>query len=133
LLAVVDKNSTIDNHHESLNDGTWIQPAIDLSRKYYEAVNEKSAIALANLQAAESILRGMINSDGVVVFGSSGTILAFRVFMKANECERGMLPEKGGGRRRTYELMKVRTGDTLRAALFRSQDGETQCEGERHE
>jgi hypothetical protein len=70
----------------------------------------------------------MIASDGVVVFGTNGTLLGYRIFLKPTEEEKKDLPDKGGGRRRTYALMQRRLGAMLRAVLFRSQDGNTECQ-----
>jgi hypothetical protein len=78
-------------------------------------------------------LDGMINSDGLVIIGANGTILAYRVFLKSEDPERNRLPDLGGGRRRTYELMKLRLGTVFQAVLFRSQDGETECQRVDHE
>ncbi|QEH31713.1 hypothetical protein OJF2_01780 [Aquisphaera giovannonii] len=130
LLAVVDTTSTLESHDATLDEGTWLAPVVDLAMRRFRAYTEKTDIALADLQAAEALLEGMVNSDGVVVFGADGTLRAFRVFLRPNENERSGLPEKGGGRRRTYELMKKRTTSTLLAALYRSQDGDTDCSGE---
>ncbi len=94
------------------------------------ARQKQDADSLADLEAAEALLDGMLNSDGVVVLGPDGSVLAYRVFLKPTDEEKRTLPERGGGRRRTFELMKARVGKTLRAAFFRSQDGETDFGGE---
>ncbi|WP_143206337.1 hypothetical protein [Singulisphaera sp. GP187] len=129
LLAVVDSSSTLKSHDHTLDAGTWLSPVVDLAARYSRAITERTAIALAELQASEVLLEGMVNSDGVVVFGADGTLRAFRVFLKPDDAEKKALAEKGGGRRRTYELMRNRTNVTLMAALFRSQDGDTECAG----
>jgi hypothetical protein len=69
----------------------------------------------------------MINSDGVVLLSTDGSILAYRIFLKAADEEKTRIPEQGGGRRRTFELMKIRLDTELKAAFFRSQDGNTGC------
>ncbi len=48
--------------------------------------------------------------------------------LEASGKERSKLPERGGGRRRTYELMKLRLNGIFKAVFFRSQDGETECQ-----
>jgi hypothetical protein len=113
---------------ESLSDGVWLSPPLDLVGTFIAAHDGKDAESLAALQASEALLGGMINSDGLVIFGTNGTILGFRVFLKPTDDEKKAASHKGGGRRRTYELMKIRLGIDLKAAFFRSQDGETACE-----
>lgn len=130
LLAVIDVPNT-DNLPAQLRDGVWLNLPVDLCSRHQAAIEHDDANTLADLQSVESLVSGMLNSDGLVVFGSDGAVLAYRVFLKPEEAEFGALPERGGGRRRTYELMKLRLGTIFRAALFRSQDGETECQCER--
>jgi len=126
LLAVVPAQSaTADT---SLQDGIWPSPKISLAELRSAALKSGTTDALADLMAAEVLVRGMINSDGIVLFGEDGSIVAFRVFLKPKDTEAMALPSTGGGRRRTYELMKLRLGTTFKAVFFRSQDGETLCE-----
>ncbi len=112
----------------TLKDGVWLATPIDLAGAHHAAVETKDAQTLAALQACEALLTGMIASDGLVVFGTNGTILGYRIFLKPLDEERKDLPEKGGGRRRTYALMQRRLGAELKAAFFRSQDGVTECQ-----
>jgi hypothetical protein len=113
---------------EALRDGVWFSQAIDLADALHTAIGSKDAQTLATLEAYEALVAGMVASDGVVVFGTRGNILAYRVFLKPSDEEKKDLPEKGGGRRRTYALMLHRLGPNLKAAFFRSQDGNTLCE-----
>jgi hypothetical protein len=127
LLAVVDDSTTAAP--PGLGDGVWIDPIINLAEKHKNAISAENAEALADLQAAESLLVGMVNSDGVVVLGSSGTIRAFRVFLNPSDEEKRSIPDKGGGRRRTFSLLNLRVqAGSLLAAFIRSQDGETDCQ-----
>jgi len=109
-------------------DGIWPSPRIALAELRSTAVKNGTADGLADLVAAEALLRGMINSDGLVLFGDDGSILAFRIFLKPKDDEATKLPDSGGGRRRTYELMKLRLNAIFKVVFFRSQDGETACE-----
>lgn len=113
---------------EPLSDGVRLAAPLDLAAAHRAAVESDNAQALASLQALEALLAGMVASDGVVVFGTNGTVLGYRIFLRPTEEEKKGLPDKGGGRRRTYALMQQRLGPLLKAALFRSQDGETECQ-----
>jgi hypothetical protein len=125
LLGVV----AVEHHADAtLGDAIRPNPRISLAELHSAPAKTVTADALADLIAAEALLRGMINSDGVVLFGDDGSIFAFHVFLKPNDAEASHLPGSGGGRRRTYELMRLRLGATFKAVFFRSQDGETRCE-----
>jgi hypothetical protein len=127
LLAVIEPLKS-GKPHASLKDGVWPTPALTLSDLHARARSARTSDALADLIAAETLLRGMVNSDGLVVFGSDGTVLAYHVFLKPSSTERGQISEEGGGRRRTYELMRQRLKSRFKAVLMRSQDGGTKCE-----
>jgi hypothetical protein len=128
LLAALPAPNVDAPPPEQFSDGAWLQTPIDLAGIHETAVTKKDADSLADLQAAEALLAGMVNSDGVVVVGTNGTLLAYGVFLKPSDEEKKRLPDRGGGRRRTYELMALRLGSFMKAAFFRSQDGETDCQ-----
>lgn len=109
-----------------LEDGVWLPNPIDLAAAHNIAAHVRDAASLAALQADEALLSGMIGSDGVVIFGTNGTILGYRIFLKPNDDEKKVLPDRGGGRRRTFALLQHRLGPTLKAAFIRSQDGDTE-------
>ncbi len=106
----------------------WLAEPFRWAEAHADARLHKSADALARLQAVESLVVGMIHSDGVVVLGSDGTVRGYRAFLSPDDEERKRQEAEGGGRRRTYALMRGRLGAELRAAFFRSQDGDTECE-----
>lgn len=113
---------------EPLNSGVWLTEPLCLYEAHRNARDSNDAPSLASLIATEALLEGMIASDGVVVFSTRGSVLGYRIFLKPTEAERKSMPDEGGGRRRTYALMKSRLGPDLRAAFFRSEDGQTDCE-----
>ncbi len=126
LLAAVEA-PTPGTKTVTLEEGVWLSEPLDWHMKHSQAHSSKDADSLSDLQATEALIEGMLNSDGVVVFGTNGTILAYRVLLTSTNDEKVNLPDSGGGRRRTYELMKSRIGTRLKGALFRSQDGATDC------
>lgn len=127
-LLMVHSMPEGDQPPETLKSGVWLTKSVDLFSSYLSAVEAKDATSLAALSACESLLGGMIGSDGVVVLGNNGRILGYRIFLKPTDDEKKALPEEGGGRRRTYALMKSRLGAHVKAVFFRSQDGHTECE-----
>jgi hypothetical protein len=112
----------------SLLSGVQPDPYIDFATLHSEAVRLQDANSLADLRSAEVLMEGMIGSDGIVVFGCDGSVRAYRSFIKPEPSEAVQLSTEGGARRRTFELMKLRMPVHYKAALYRSQDGETKCE-----
>jgi len=68
-----------------------------------------------------------------VYLAENGSVLGYRVFLKPEGDEASKLPAKGGGRRRAYELVKLRMPQMFKAVLIRSQDGERNAQGRNHE
>lgn len=128
LIAVIDAN--LDGIPDEMSDGVWLSPSIDLFGCHMRAVKSGDAASLADLQAAECLLRGMVNSDGIVILDTKGCVRAFRVFLAPTNTEKQKLDDSGGGRRRTFNLMKLRVeSNQILAALIRSQDGVMDCKG----
>ncbi len=112
---------------DALKDGLWLPDPIDFAVHHATAVKANDAQSLSTLQSLENLLEGMVRSDGVVVFATNGSVVGYRIFLKPNDEEKKELPDKGGGRRRTFALMQRRLGTSLRAAFFKSHDGDTEC------
>jgi hypothetical protein len=129
LLAVL-RDVQAGPQDPTLARGVWPKPGLLLSELYDRARSSGTADALADLQGAETLLAGMIDSDGVVVFGNDGSVLGYHVFLQPNDQEKLNIPEIGGGRRRTFGLMGLRLNTIFSAVFFRSQDGETLCASE---
>lgn len=90
----------------------------------------RDATSLSLLQARETLLSGMIASDGVTILGTNATLRAFRLFVRPTEAEsKAMASVRGGGRTRAFEVLKSRIGAPFVAAFFRSQDGRTEFVG----
>ncbi len=128
LLAVAPLG-ILTNRPPTLSDGVWLAQPLQWLRTHATARTNNTADALSDLQAIESLLEGMIDCDGLVVFSDDGSLCGFRVFLQPTEEELDELSLSGGGRRRTYNLMRLRLGRAFSSVLFRSQDGLTLCEG----
>jgi hypothetical protein len=116
---------------EELKESIALSPAMPLYQPFCDFLISQSGEALLRLQNFESLLRGLVNSDGVVAFSDSGEVIAYRAFFRPNavpaENAPGVPAEMviGGARRRAFEGITQCIGAALSCALFRSQDGLT--------
>jgi hypothetical protein len=124
LLAVAPHHKKLDS--AKFSDGVVLPDPILLVDMLLSAVREQSAHAASQLRSHESLLRGMIASDGVTILGTNGTIKAFRVFVSPGGRKSGQAPPTGGARTRAFDVLRSYVPRTLSAALFRSQDGRTE-------
>jgi len=126
LLAAAPSTKRLHKTHFS--DGVVLQQPIGLIQTMLNAVKEKTAVEASLLRSQESLLRGMMVSDGVTILGTDGSIRAFRVFVHGPG-RKAAGPHgtvSGGARSRAFEVLQGYVGKSLQAVLFRSQDGRTE-------
>jgi len=114
---------------QQLKDGVVINPALDLASKVSSLLKRKSCESDTSLRAAAALIRGMLISDGITVFGSDGSVRAYNVFVKIPKRAHGQAAKPGGARRRAFEVLCSRVGRELMGALFLSQDGHAAFRG----
>jgi hypothetical protein len=126
LLAAAPCAKALDA--KKFADGIILQEPISLIQTMWNAVKESTATAASLLRSQESLLRGMINSDGATILGTDGSIRAFRVFVHrgGKKTKTAQTLTTGGARSRAFDVLRGYVGKTLQAALFRSQDGRTE-------
>lgn len=126
LLAAAPCGQALDLR--KFSDGVILREPIPLVHTMLTAMKEKTVAEAALLRAHESLLRGMIASDGVTILGTDGSMRAFRVFVHRPGRKVGVRQGagSGGARSRAFDVLRGYVGKTLRAALFRSQDGRTE-------
>lgn len=124
LLGVVPFHKKVDKG--KFSDGVILTEPIPLIATMLTAAAERSASAAGLLRSQESLLRGMIASDGVTIFGTDGSIKAFRVFVHPPARRSGQGQVTGGARSRAFEVLRAYVPKILSGALFRSQDGRTE-------
>ncbi len=67
----------------------------------------------------------MLSFDGITVFSNDGRIIAYNVFIHAPAPE-GVAQDKiKGARRRAFTILESRLGESILAAFYQSQDGDT--------
>jgi len=122
LLASVPSGTPLDL--DKFSDGVVLGESIPLVQTMITAVHARTAAEATLLRSQESLLRGMIESDGVTVFGTDGSIRAFRIFVQQTGADQAAVqPVSGGARSRAFAVLRGYVGPSLKAALFRSHDG----------
>jgi len=112
-----------------LREGVVLDGPLGFTEPFRTLMSQKDAVSLSQLQSRETLLTGMVSSDGVTVLASDATMRAFRIFVRPTPAEAEQIAKssfRGGGRTRAFELLKLRLGSPFAAAFFRSQDGRTE-------
>ena len=109
-----------------LRDGVSIRPPVDVASKVGDLLGRSVCESDTKLRATAALIRGMLMSDGVTVFRSDASVLAYHVFVKEPKAGGESV---GGARRRAFEALCGWVGQDLDAAFFLSQDGHVEVRG----
>lgn len=119
--------SATDDHPDpaSLSDRIPLSEGLDLYDLFETFRKDEDAESLLKLQRAEELLRGFLACDGMIVLSCRGSIVSYRVFFKP-DAEAADQKVVGGARRRAFAGVSAIKSNSLKSALFRSQDGTTE-------
>lgn len=118
LIGVVEDNKeVIERTARELNDGIYLENPLDIAALVDQEENEKTNESSVRLTAHSSIVRSMLNHDGISLFTTKGRLLGYHLFIKDNHDNSGIV---GGARSRAYDAMKKMN---LKGCLYKSQDG----------
>lgn len=123
LAAVIKNKKKIP---KNLMDGVILDEPLCIPTKLSLIKKQSTIENYTELQAALTAISGMLSSDGITLFDSSGKVLAYNIFIPLNSSKGKVIV--GGARKRTYEELKVMIQKkSLVASYFQSQDGECEC------
>ena len=105
------------------DDGVILESPLDFS--WLVAQLKKGDIQATLLTNKGSLLKGMLNSDGIILFDDNGRLLGYNCFVKVKH-DAGVI---GGARRRAFAALSGKIGKGLSAAFMQSQDGWTEYVG----
>jgi len=108
-------------------DGVTLDTPVDFLDIMERVLDQRSSEY--ELESAGVLLKGMLNSDGIVLFDDRARLLGFNYFVNSTS------PKKvvGGARKRAYTVLESRLGKGLSAVLMQSQDGASNFKGAENE
>lgn len=123
LIAVIPKQRS--KLPDRLGDAVILEKPIEIASRVSEFMANEDVESLTRLQATEDILKGMLGSDGILLFRSDGSIFGYRAFLRP---KKPITPgtTSGGARRRAYDGLKEFLNKPFSAVFFRSQDGHSE-------
>ena len=122
LIAVCDAEAA--ELPAALTDAVLLDPPLDLFELHRTHLEGgRTAESVSALQSATELVAGFVNSDGITVFDTAGRVRAYRAFVKPQDDQPAVA---GGARTRAFAVLDTAVdARTLKAAFFRSQDGNT--------
>lgn len=122
ILVAIESGSNLP---PELADAVILAPKIAFSELLLNYRSTESSDAVVRLAMSETILQGFMASDGVVIFDTTASVIAYRGFYKDAKSVASAQAIVGGARRRAFEGLKQLVGTSIAGVLFRSQDGLT--------
>jgi hypothetical protein len=124
-IVAVSSKSTPPRFLEE--DGTTFEEPINFLSLIKQLKNEE--IKEEFVKNKSTLLKGMFNSDGIILFDNKGQLLGYNYFVNL-PAEKGLV---GGARKRAFSSLKSKLGRGLLAVFMQSQDGWTDFEGKDNE
>lgn len=110
------------------SDSIPLAPPISVCDKLRALVDSRDSQTNMEVQAFGSLLSGMLQSDGITVFGSDGSVRAYNAFVRHPRDKSGSVTT-GGARHRTFQVLSDMVGKGLSGAFMQSQDGRADFSG----
>jgi len=105
------------------NDGIILREPIDFAKLVEDLKDAK--IPQSNLESKGCLLKGMLNTDGIVLFDNKAQLLGYNCFAKVNRNSNVI----GGARKRAFAALKAKLGKGLCSVFMQSQDGWSDYKG----
>jgi hypothetical protein len=120
LIGVIDEtDEAIACLLASEKNGTYLPAPINFEQLIVEAENDKSNETSINLKSYSSILKAMLNHDGITVFTNTGKLIAYHLLINTHEKEMQVLI--GGARTKAFASMQ--NCNLFLSCFYKSQDG----------
>lgn len=106
-------------------DGISLESSIDFQELIAGFKNDQ--IPASIIDSKTNLLKGMLNTDGIIVFSNKGCLLGYNCFVEIKKEHQG----PGGARRRAFSSIGSEVGNEICAVFMQSQDGWTDFMGEK--
>jgi hypothetical protein len=104
-------------------DGVILEEPIDFS--YLVEQFQRKNLNASILESKGSLLQGMLNSDGIILFDNKGRLLGYNCFIKINDQHNVI----GGARKRAFASLEAKINRGICSVFMQSQDGWTDFKG----
>lgn len=127
LVAVIAHDKPIPDF---FSDGTLFKEPVDVLNAISLFSHDGDNEAYQRLYSYGELFKRMTNMDGITLISTNGAILGYNCFIQNSILNYRPNPKNvtGGARRRAFEVMCSFLGDSLKAVLYRSQDGHSSFE-----
>lgn len=104
-------------------DGVILSIPIDFGKLVKEVKEDK--ILPSSLDSKAVLVKGMLNTDGIIIFDNKSRLLGYNCFVKVSKKDEVI----GGARKRAFATLSSKVGIGLCAVFMQSQDGWSDYKG----
>jgi hypothetical protein len=119
LIGVVNDTPEDIEKLMSENDGIYLPEPIDFQNLIIETETEKNNETSVNLKSYSSILKAMLNHDGITIFTNTGKLIGYHLLIKEHKKD-GQV-NNGGARSKAF--LSMQNCNYFTACFYKSQDG----------
>jgi hypothetical protein len=121
LIGIIDNGKeSISALQQSEKTGTFLACPINFSRLIQDSEEQKSNESSTALKAYLSIMKAMINHDGITVFTNDGKLVGYHLILSNYELNADEI-NTGGARTKAFNSMK--NSGLFLFCFYKSQDG----------
>jgi hypothetical protein len=113
------------------SDAVPLIPKLDVCSRIADLLGKSDSTSSERVRACASLIKGMLLSDGITVFGSDASVRGYNAFVKHPRLKSAEAMA-GGARLRTLTALEEMVGHCLRGAFMQSQDGHVKLCAESH-
>lgn len=120
LIGVIEDNEeAFKALIQSEKNGTYLPNFIDYQQLIIDAETDKTNESSVYLKSYSSILKSMLNHDGITIFTDKGRLIGFHLLISTHEKE----GEVSNGGARSKAFLSMQNCNLFKACFYKSQDG----------
>ena len=119
LIGVINDSKEDMEKLKNEKDCVYLPEAIDFQNLVIETETEKNNETSVNLKAYSSILKSMLNHDGITIFTNTGKLIGYHLLIKEHKKE-GQV-NNGGARSKAF--LSMQNSNLFISCFYKSQDG----------
>jgi hypothetical protein len=114
---------------KQFSDAIVLRPPLNPCEKILALLQKLDSQSNMQLYACGSLVSGMLQSDGLTLLGTDGSVRAYKVFVKQPKKNKTTEALAGGARSRAFAVLSALVGRELHSAYMQSQDGHAEFYG----
>jgi hypothetical protein len=119
LIGVIEDSPEAFEVLKSEKNATYLPEFIDYQQLIIDAETDRTNESSVYLKSYSSILKSMLNHDGITIFTDKGRLIGYHLLISTHEKE----GQESNGGARSKAFLSMQNCNLFRACFYKSQDG----------